>query len=135
MNDCKDSSDNGSEYGGAIGGLGVYDGGECDGMTGGECKSCGCTGPCNCASEETAPYTGGYGSTPCGSYGGYVSGGSFMSTTRMILSNDWVKALVIVFLVLLLFSLYHYGKNTMYMRRYRMPSLRRRFPHFSSSRP
>ena len=110
---------------------GVYEGGGCDGMNGGECKSCGCSGSCNCKGNMMG---GTCGSMP-GNYGGYVSGGSMMSTVRMLLTNDWMKALVIVFLVLLLFSLYHYGKNSMYMRKYRGATLRRRFPHFSSSLP
>lgn len=120
------------EYEGGM--CGVRDGGSCGygGMNGGTCERCGCTGDCDCAK-------GGFNGGTCGSmpgnYGGYVSGGSMMSTVRMLWSNDWMKALIIVFLVLLLFSLYHYGKNSMYMRKYRGASLRRRFPHFSSSLP
>lgn len=69
----------------------------------------------------------------CGSTG--YTGGSFTSRAAQLLSSDLVKALLVVLVIMLLFSLYHYSKNQMQMRRYGMPALRRRFPNFSSSRP
>jgi hypothetical protein len=69
----------------------------------------------------------------CGSTG--YTGGSFKSRAAQLLSSDLVKALLVVLVIMLLFSLYHYSKNQMQMRRYGMPALRRRFPNFSSSRP
>ena len=91
----------------------------------------------NLSSENTgdeSPFKGGrYHGGSCGT-GAYV-GGSLMSKAARLLSSDLVKALLVVLVIMLLFSLYHYSKNKMQMRKYGMPALRRRFPNFSSSRP